>query len=62
VRQQSGARACWPAFAALAKQGGASSPRRGEIKRILAAAALQAVTLPANSYAGQSAPLDSVGS
>jgi TRAP transporter TAXI family solute receptor len=59
-----GAGVGWPAFAALAKQGGRFiAPDAGEIKRILARQpALQAVTLPANSYAGQSAPLDSVGS
>ncbi len=59
-----GAGVGWPAFAALAKQGGRLiAPDAGEIKRILAKQpALQAVTLPANSYTGQSAPLDSVGS
>jgi len=59
-----GAGVGWPAFAALAKQGGRFiAPDAGEIKRILARQpALQAVTLPANSYAGQRAPLDSVGS
>lgn len=59
-----GAGVGWPAFAALAKQGGRFiAPDAEEIKRILAKQpALQAVTLPANSYAGQSAPLNSVGS
>ena len=59
-----GAGVGWPAFASLAKQGGRFiAPDAAEIKRILAKQpALQAVTLPANSYAGQSAPLDSVGS
>jgi TRAP transporter TAXI family solute receptor len=59
-----GAGVGWPAFVALAKQGGRFiAPDAGEIKRILAKQpALQAVTLPANSYAGQSAPLPSVGS
>lgn len=59
-----GAGVGWPAFAALAKQGGRFiAPDAEEIKRILARQpALQAVTLPANSYAGQTAPLDSVGS
>jgi TRAP transporter TAXI family solute receptor len=59
-----GAGVGWPAFASLAKQGGRFiAPDAGEIKRILAKQpALQAVTLPANSYAGQSVPLDSVGS
>jgi TRAP transporter TAXI family solute receptor len=59
-----GAGVGWPAFAALAKQGGRFiAPDAEEIKRILAKQpALQAVTMPANSYAGQSAPLNSVGS
>jgi TRAP transporter TAXI family solute receptor len=59
-----GAGVGWPAFVSLAKQGGRFiAPDAGEIKRILARQpALQAVTLPANSYPGQSAPLDSVGS
>jgi TRAP transporter TAXI family solute receptor len=59
-----GAGVGWPAFATLAKQGGRFiAPNSEEIKRILAKQpALQAVTLPANSYAGQSAPLPSVGS
>jgi TRAP transporter TAXI family solute receptor len=59
-----GAGVGWPAFVSLAKQGGRFiAPDFGEIKRILARQpALQAVTLPANSYPGQSAPLDSVGS
>jgi hypothetical protein len=59
-----GAGVGWPAFGALAKQGGRFiAPDAQEIKRILAKQpALQAVTLPANSYAGQTAPLPSVGS
>jgi TRAP transporter TAXI family solute receptor len=59
-----GAGVGWPAFATLARQGGRFiAPNAEEIKRILAKQpALQAVTLPANSYAGQSAPLPSVGS
>jgi TRAP transporter TAXI family solute receptor len=54
----------WPAFAALAKQGGRFiAPSADEIKRILEKQpALQPVTLPANSYTGQTAPLPSVGS
>ena len=59
-----GAGVGWPAFATLARQGGRFiAPNAEEIKRILAKQpALQAVTLPANSYAGQSSPLPSVGS
>ena len=59
-----GAGVGWPAFAAIAKQGGRFiGPDAGEIKRILAKQpALQAVTIPANSYAGQTQPLHSVGS
>jgi uncharacterized protein len=59
-----GAGVGWPAFAALAKQGGRFIvPSADEIKTILAKnAALQPVTLPARSYAGQDAPLPSVGS
>ena len=54
----------WPAFNALAKAGGRFiCPDADEVKRILAMQpALQAVTLPAGSYAGQDAPLHSVGS
>ena len=59
-----GAGVGWPAFAALAKQGGRFiGPSLDEIKQILAKnPALQAVTLPAKSYPGQDAPLPSVGS
>ena len=59
-----GAGVGWPAFAALAKQGGRFiGPNADEIKQILAKnPALQAVTLPAKSYPGQDAPLPSVGS
>jgi uncharacterized protein len=59
-----GAGVGWPAFATLAKQGGRFiGPSAEEIKAILAKkTALQAVTLPAKSYAGQDAPLPSVGS
>ena len=59
-----GAGVGWPAFAALAKAGGRFiAPSAGEVERILARElSLQAVTLPARSYAGQDAPLRSVGS
>ena len=59
-----GAGVGWPAFAALAKQGGRFiGPSSEEIRQILAKnPALQAVTLPAKSYHGQDAPLPSVGS
>ena len=59
-----GAGVGWPAFAALAKQGGRFiGPSSEEIRQILAKnPALQAVTLPAKSYPGQDAPLPSVGS
>jgi len=59
-----GAGVGWPAFAALAKSGGRFiAPTEAEIGRILARElALQAVTLPAGSYAGQHSPLPSVGS
>ncbi len=59
-----GAGVGWPAFATIAKAGGRFiTPDAGEIKRILAKnSSLQAVTLPAGSYAGQTAALPSVGS
>ena len=59
-----GAGVGWPAFGALAKSGARFiGPTAAEIKTILDKnPALQAVTLPANSYAGQSAPIPSVGS
>ncbi|HLX79594.1 MAG TPA: TAXI family TRAP transporter solute-binding subunit [Burkholderiales bacterium] len=59
-----GAGVGWPAFATLAKSGGRFvGPSAEEVKRILARQpSLQAVTLPANSYPGQEAPLQSVGS
>jgi uncharacterized protein len=59
-----GAGVGWPAFAALAKAGGRFiAPSAEEVERILARElSLQAVTLPARSYAGQDAPLRSVGS
>jgi hypothetical protein len=59
-----GAGVGWPAFAALAKQGGRlMAPSAREIETILAKnPALQAVTLPADSYPGQHQALASVGS
>ena len=59
-----GAGVGWPAFAALAKQGGRFIvPDENEIRTILAKnPALQPNTLPAKSYPGQDAPLASVGS
>jgi uncharacterized protein len=59
-----GAGVGWPAFAALAKQGGRFIvPSAAEIKTILAKnPALQPNTLPAKSYPGQDQPLASVGS
>jgi len=59
-----GAGVGWPAFTALAKQGGRFIvPDGNEVKTILAKnPALQPVTLPAKSYPGQDAPLASVGS
>lgn len=59
-----GAGVGWPAFTALAKQGGRFVvPNADEIRAILAKnPALQAVTMPARSYPGQDAALNSVGS
>ena len=59
-----GAGVGWPAFAALAKSGARFlAPNEREIATILRKnPELQAVTLPAKSYAGQDAPLRSVGS
>ena len=59
-----GAGVGWPAFVALAKSGGRLiGPTPEEVRRILGRTpSLQAVTLPARSYAGQDAPLPSVGS
>jgi TRAP transporter TAXI family solute receptor len=59
-----GAGVGWPAFAALAKQGGRFIvPSENEIKAILAKnPALQPNTLPAKSYPGQDQALASVGS
>src|SRR3954470_5353936 len=59
-----GAGVGWPAFGAIAKEGGRFiGPSADEVRTILAKnPGLQAVTLPANSYPGQPAPLPSVGS
>jgi TRAP transporter TAXI family solute receptor len=59
-----GAGVGWPAFTALAKAGGRFiAPDASEIKAILAKnPSLQAVTLPAGSYPGQSTAISSVGS
>ena len=59
-----GAGVGWPAFSALAKQGGRFIvPDANEVRTILNRnPALQPVTLPAKSYPGQDAPLPSVGS
>ena len=59
-----GAGVGWPAFSALAKDGGRFvGPSADETRQILTKQrTLQAVTLPANSYPGQAAPLQSVGS
>ena len=59
-----GAGVGWPAFAALAKQGGRFiTPNPSEVETILKKnPALQPVTLPAKSYPGQDQPLASVGS
>jgi TRAP transporter TAXI family solute receptor len=59
-----GAGVGWPAFAALARQGGRFiAPTEDEIARILAKnPALRRVPLPANSYPGQARSLASVGS
>ncbi|HXJ51973.1 MAG TPA: TAXI family TRAP transporter solute-binding subunit [Burkholderiales bacterium] len=58
-----GAGVGWPAFAAIARAGGRFVvPDANEIRAILAKnPALQAVTLPAESYPGQSAAIASVG-
>ncbi len=54
----------WPGFTALAKAGGRLvAPNAAEIRQILAKnSALKALTMPAGSYPGQDAPLDTVGS
>jgi uncharacterized protein len=59
-----GAGVGWPAFTSLARQGARFvAPDRSQIEAILKKnPQLQAVTLPANSYPGQDAPIASVGS
>ncbi len=59
-----GAGVGWPAFSALAKAGGRFvAPDAGEIRRILERQpSLKAVTMPAGSYPGQDAAIESVGS
>jgi TRAP transporter TAXI family solute receptor len=59
-----GAGVGWPAFVAIAKAGGRFvGPDADEVKRILAKnPSLQAVALPARSYPGQDAAIQSVGS
>jgi uncharacterized protein len=59
-----GAGVGWPAFTALAKEGGRFiTPNPSEVQTILKKnPPLQAVTLPAKSYPGQDQPLPSVGS
>ena len=59
-----GAGVGWPAFTALARQGGRFIiPDPSQVQTILKKSpALQAVTLPAKSYPGQEQPLLSVGS
>ena len=54
----------WPGFTAVAKAGGRLvAPNAAEIRQILAKnSALKALTMPAGSYPGQDAPLDTVGS
>ena len=54
----------WPGFESMAKQGGRFVvPDAGEIQRILATQPqLKAMTMPAGSYPGQAAPLNTVGS
>jgi TRAP transporter TAXI family solute receptor len=54
----------WPGFAALAAAGGRFiAPNAEEIARVRAKHSfLKATTLPANSYAGQTAAINSVGS
>ncbi len=54
----------WPGFTAVAKAGGRFvAPNAGEIQQILAKnSALKALTMPAGSYPGQDAPLNTVGS
>ena len=54
----------WPGFNALSKAGGRFVvPDAGQIQRILAKnSALKALAVPAGSYPGQDAPLNTVGS
>jgi TRAP transporter TAXI family solute receptor len=56
----------WPGFVAVARQPGGArflAPKAEEIDRILGTAPfLQRMTVPAGSYAGQDAPILSVGS
>ncbi len=53
----------WPGFTALAKAGGRFvAPDAGEIQQILAKnSVLKALTMPAGSFPGQDAPLNTVG-
>jgi len=59
-----GAGTGWPGFTAVAKAGGRFvAPNPGEIQQILAKnSALKALTMPAGSYPGQDAALNTVGS
>jgi len=59
-----GAGVGWPGFTAMAKSGGRFvAPNAAEIRQILARnSALKALTMPAGSYPGQDAPLNTVGS
>src|SRR5262249_43207959 len=61
-----GAGTGWPGFAAMASSPGGArfiAPDAGELVQILAKHTfLKPLTVPANSYAGQSAPINSVGS
>ena len=59
-----GAGVGWPGFTALAKAGGRFvAPNAGEIQQILARnSTLKALTMPAGSYPGQDAPVNTVGS
>jgi TRAP transporter TAXI family solute receptor len=61
-----GAGTGWPGFAAMASSPGGArfiAPDAGELVQILAKHSfLKPLTVPANSYAGQSAPINSVGS
>lgn len=59
-----GAGVGWPGFTTMAKSGGRFvAPNAAEIQQILAKnSALKALTMPAGSYPGQDAPLNTVGS